>query len=278
MEIIIKDIVDGIAGQGVEEARMEAHDYYQILWFWQGVGNHHIDFSDEKLSPHKVFVVSPGQLYQFRPLTAAEGIVIQFDEGFFSYTADSLDTIIKYSVFNAFHRPPYYIIDDATGARLRGIANEIRREYRNKERFAHASYLYNLVKMFLVIIIRDGLRFDHKHIYNSSAAYVYFINFRKELDRNYRRYHTVQQYAAALGMSVKTLTNSVVQCCGQAPLKLINNRLIVEAERMLKSKPMLVKEIAYELGFDDDSYFVKFFKRQTGMLPSEFREMEQMNH
>ena len=64
----------------------------------------------------------------------------------------------------------------------------------------------------------------------------------------------------------------------EAPLKLINNRLIVEAKRMLKSKPMLVKERAYELGFDDDSYFVKFFKRQTGMLPSEFREMEQRNH
>ena len=46
----------------------------------------------------------------------------------------------------------------------------------------------------------------------------------------------------------------------------------------MKSKPMLVKEIAYELGFDDVSYFVKFFKRQTGMLPSEFREIQQMNH
>ena len=128
MEIIIKDISDGIAGQGMAEARMEAHDYYQILWFWQGVGSHHIDFSDEQVSPHKVFVVSPGQLYQFRPLTAAEGIVIQFEEGFFSHTADSLDTIIKYSVFNAFHRPPYYIIDDATGARLRDIADAFSRE------------------------------------------------------------------------------------------------------------------------------------------------------
>ncbi len=47
---------------------------------------------------------------------------------------------------------------------------------------------------------------------------------------------------------------------------------------MLKSKPMLIKEIAYELGFDDDSYFVKFFKRQTGLLPSEFKEMEKENH
>ena len=129
--------------------------------------------------------------------------------------------------------------------------------------------------MFLIIIIREGLRTDNKHIYNNSAAYQYFITFRKELDKNYRRYHTVQQYATALRMSSKTLTQRVIQYSGQSPLKLINNKLIVEAQRMLKSKPMLIKEIAYELGFDDDSYFVKFFKRQTGLLPSEFKEKEQ---
>ena len=278
MDIIIKDIPDNISGQDNSNVQIESCDYYQIMWFWHGVGSHHIDFNDEQVSPHKIFVVSPGQLYQFKPLVLPEGIIIQFDEGFFSHTADNLDTIIKYSVFNAFHRPPYYIIDNETGARLKGIANEICREYQNKDQFAHSSYLYNLVKMFLIVIIRDGLRVDHKHIYNNSAAYLYFINFRKELDKNYRRYHTVKQYATALGMSVKTLNNSSIQCSGHAPLKLINNRLVVEAKRMLKSKPMLIKEIAYELGFDDDSYFVKFFKRQTGLLPSEFKKMEKENH
>ncbi len=272
MDIIIKNIPDGIFEEGKPKPQTEAHNYYQILWFWQGVGCHHIDFNNEQVSPHKVFVVSPGQLYQFEPYITPEGIIIQFDESFFSQMANDIDTIMKYTVFNAFHRPPYYIIDNETGFRLRVIANEIRREYLNNEKFAHSSYLYNLVRMFLIIIVRDGLRYDHKHIFNNSTAYLYFINFRKELDKNYRRYHTVQQYATAMGMSVKTLTNSVVQCCGQTPLRLINNRLIVEAKRMLKSKPMLIKEIAYELGFEDDSYFVKFFKRQTGLLPSEFKE------
>ena len=278
MNIQIKNIPDCLTDLEEIESQLHAHDYYQLMWFWHGIGNHHIDFNDEQVSPYKVFVVSPGQLHQFKDLEDPEGIIIQFDESFFSHMDNNLDTIIKYSVFNAFHRPPYYVIDDETGMRLRGISNEIKRECQNKEKFAHENYLYNLVKMFLIIIMRDGLRADHKHIYSNSPAYLYFINFRKELDKNYKRYHTVQQYATALGMSVKTLTNSSVQCSGQTPLKLINNRLIVEAKRMLKSKPMLIKEIAYELGFDDDSYFVKFFKRQTGLLPSEFKEMEHKNH
>ena len=275
MEIQIKNIPDCLIDMEAMGNRLHSHDYYQLLWFWQGTGSHQIDFNDEEVSPQKVFVVSPAQLHQFKDLESPEGIIIQFDEGFFSKMDDNLDSIIKYSVFNTLHLSPYYLIDSETEERLKGIAAEMNREKSDVEKFAHDNYIYNLVKMFLIIIIRDGLRTDHKHIYNNSAAYQYFINFRKELDKNYKRYHTVQQYATALRMSAKTLTKRVLQYCGQSPLELINNRLIVEAQRMLKSKPMLIKEIAYELGFNDGSYFVKFFKRQTGLLPSEFKEKVQ---
>ena len=275
MEIQIKNIPDCLADLEAMESRLHSHDFYQLMWFWHGTGRHQIDFNDEEVSPNKVFVISSGQLHQFKDLESPEGIIIQFDEGFFSEMDDNLDSIIKYSVFNAFHLPPYYLIGSETWERLKGIAAEMNREKSDVEKFAHDSYIYSLVKMFLIVLIREGLRTDNKPIYNNSAAYQYFINFRKALDNNYRRYHTVQQYATALRMSSKTLTQRVIQYSGQSPLQLINNKLIVEAQRMLRSKPMLIKEIAYELGFDDDSYFVKFFKRQTGLLPSEFKEKEQ---
>ena len=275
MEIQIKNIPDCLVDMEAMESRLHSHDFYQLMWFWHGTGSHQIDFNDEEVSPNKVFVISSGQLHQFKDLESPEGIIIQFDEGFFSEMDDNLDSIIKYSVFNAFHLPPYYLIGSETWERLKGIAAEMNREKSDVEKFAHDSYIYSLVKMFLIVLIREGLRTDNKPIYNNSAAYQYFINFRKALDNNYRRYHTVQQYATALRMSSKTLTQRVIQYSGQSPLQLINNKLIVEAQRMLRSKPMLIKEIAYELGFDDDSYFVKFFKRQTGLLPSEFKEKEQ---
>lgn len=275
MEIQIKNIPDCLADLEAMESRLHSHDFYQLMWFWHGTGRHQIDFNDEEVSPNKVFVISSGQLHQFKDLESPEGIIIQFDEGFFSEMDDNLDSIIKYSVFNAFHLPPYYLIGSETWERLKGIAAEMNREKSDVEKFAHDSYIYSLVKMFLIVLIREGLRTDNKPIYNNSAAYQYFINFRKALDNNYRRYHTVQQYATALRMSSKTLTQRVIQYSGQSPLQLINNKLIVEAQRMLKSKPMLIKEIAYELGFDDASYFVKFFKRQTGLLPSEFKEKVQ---
>ncbi len=274
MSIIIKKIPDCLTSQGCGEQTIHSHDYYQLMWFWHGTGCHHIDFKDEQLTPDKIFVVSPGQLHNFKPCLKCEGIIIQFDESFFSTEANNLEIIIKYSVFNAFHRPPYYLINKSTGERLRGIAEEILREQDDNGKFLHDHYIHDLVNMFLIILIREGMRDDHQHIYNNSAAFMYFIKFRKELDTSYQKYHTTQQYARALGISVKTLTNSTIQCCGQTPLKLINNRLTVEAKRMLISTPKLIKEIAYNLGFEDDSYFVKFFKRQVGLLPTEYRDKE----
>jgi len=259
------------------ESTLHAHDYYQLMWFWKGTGCHHIDFADEELQAGRIFVVSPGQPHQFKPCENTEGIIIQFDDSFFSQEGHKLENIIKYSVFNVFDRPPYYIIGEQTANRLHGIAEEMIRESTDDGNFGHIDYIHNLVKMFLIILIREGLRNDHEHLYGTTAAYTNFINFRKELDRNYRRYHSVQQYASELGMSVKTLSNSTLQCSGQSPLKLINNRLIVEAKRMLMSTPKLVKEIAYELGFEDDSYFVKFFRREVGILPTVFREQEREN-
>ena len=76
-----------------------------------------------------------------------------------------------------------------------------------------------------------------------------------------------------LNVSVKTLSNSVSDCSGRTPLAFINDRVILEAKRLLHFSSMMVKEVGFYLGFDDPSYFVKFFKRQTGFLPSDFQSV-----
>ena len=83
--------------------------------------------------------------------------------------------------------------------------------------------------------------------------------------------HTVKEYANHLNVSVKTLTNSVDASSCSTPLKIINDKSILEAKRQLCYTDLKIKEIAFRLGFDEPSYFLKFFKRQTGILPAEFR-------
>lgn len=55
------------------------------------------------------------------------------------------------------------------------------------------------------------------------------------------------------------------------PLEIIDGRIVLEAKRLLRYTPMRIKEIATELGFDDPSYFNKFFKKRVGMTPTDFK-------
>ena len=99
------------------------------------------------------------------------------------------------------------------------------------------------------------------------------MKVRQLIEKNYRKVHTVSEYARMLGVSTKTLTNCSFDSSHKTPLQLINARLTLEAKRLLRFTDMSSKEVAYHIGFEDPSYFVKFFKRQTSLSPLEFREV-----
>ena len=109
-------------------------------------------------------------------------------------------------------------------------------------------------------------------------AQALFLQFRKLVEKEYRKLHTVQEYAERLNVAVRTLNKCVNDCSKMSPLAFVNNRIVLEAKRMVRYSNMMFKEIALELGFEEPSYFVKFFKRQTGYLPSDFRELSEVTH
>ena len=158
------------------------------------------------------------------------------------------------------------------GKRLAYITEEMETESRNINTFAHKDYLKYLVKMFLIYIQRIGQRGTGIPLCINNSSNRTFVQFRQTLEHHYRHIHTVKEYANYLNVSTKTLTNCVYESSHSTPLKIINDRVILEAKRQLLHSSLKIKEIAFYLGFEDPSYFVKFFKRQTGYLPAEFRE------
>jgi AraC family transcriptional regulator, transcriptional activator of pobA len=97
-------------------------------------------------------------------------------------------------------------------------------------------------------------------------------NFSLFLEANFRKEHEVKFYAAALNKSPKTLANFFALCQEPSPLKVIHNRIILEAKRYLHYTDKTSKEIAYELGFENPEHFSRFFKLNTGKNISAFRK------
>lgn len=101
--------------------------------------------------------------------------------------------------------------------------------------------------------------------------------FRGLVDRDFRRQHSVQAYAEALGMTAGQLSRLCREVLGMSALGVINARILHEAQRELVYTSLPVKLLAAELGFDDDAYFSRFFRKHAGASPKEFRAMALRN-
>ena len=94
------------------------------------------------------------------------------------------------------------------------------------------------------------------------------------VDTHFREEHSVSFYADLLNKSPKTLSNSFAKL-GKSPVKIIHERVILEAKRMLLYTEKSAKEIAFEIGFEDPSHLSRMFKRHTGISPSAFKSKSQ---
>ena len=248
------------------------HEFYQIIWFRRGHGTHMVDFVDYPVTDNTIFFIAPGQIHAFDHNTDYNGVVIHFNASFMADEDSSESVFIKYNVFNAYDSLPFCKITADEELRLLNIVREMNREYALTGAFAHKDYMQYLLRLFLIRVQRSGERKEMPKLYVTSVANRTFVRFRQLLEQNYCNVHTVQEYADLLNVSARTLTKYVQQSAHRSPLQIINDRIVLEAKRQLQNSMMSVKEIGYQLGFEDPSYFVKFFKRMTGKMPTELRK------
>jgi len=104
-----------------------------------------------------------------------------------------------------------------------------------------------------------------------SADTILIKKFQAEIDEHYKQLHEVGDYASRLNISSGHLSEMVKNQSGKPAIKHIHERLILESRRLLIHTTDSLKEIAFELGFSDASYFNRFFKRETGETPAGYR-------
>jgi AraC family transcriptional activator of pobA len=112
-----------------------------------------------------------------------------------------------------------------------------------------------------------------------SAEHILLKNFQTKINECFRQFHEVGDYASLLNISAGHFSEVVKMQSGKPAIKHIHERLVMEARRLLFHTSNPLKEIAYDLGFSDASYFNRFFKRETGVTPAEYRnEIRKMYH
>ncbi len=93
------------------------------------------------------------------------------------------------------------------------------------------------------------------------------------VEKHFKSLHKVKDYAQLLYKSPKTLSNLFSKLIQKSPLEIINERIILEAKRLLLHSDLTTNEIAMELGYKESSHFSKFFKKHTGQNPKSFKSI-----
>lgn len=97
-------------------------------------------------------------------------------------------------------------------------------------------------------------------------------DFKKSIEFNLKKSHSPAFYSIDIGVAESKLSAITKEIYGLSPKKIINEGIILKAKKLLAENELIIKEISEELGFTDAPHFVKFFKKETGMTPSQFKE------
>ncbi len=255
---------------GALAASPHSHSYYQIIWFFEEGGIHTVDFKIFDIKAHTILFIAKDQVHAFDENLEVNGWLIHFNESFFMHS--DVDIFLKYNIFNS-NQNPCYSIDAATAEIGTSYILLMQEELNKKGYFGYEEVIRFLLKSLLITMERIHQKDAHKTMEMSNAYELQFYKFKELVEEHYGNHCTVSAYAEALNVSSKTLTTITKTIVGKTPAAIISERLILEAQRLLRYTTLQIGEIAFRLGFEDASYFIKFFKRYMNDSPNKFRKV-----
>ncbi|MGF7231681.1 helix-turn-helix domain-containing protein [Arachidicoccus sp.] len=195
----------------------------------------------------------------------------QFNREFYCIVDHDAEVGCVGFLFYGIHNPMFIVLNKKELKELSDIERSFSDEINVEDSF-QGEMLRSLLKRLIIKITRTAQKQVKSYDKFSNEKMDLIRNFSLFLEGNFRKEHAVKFYAAALNKSPKTLSNFFAMCHEPSPVKVIHNRIILEAKRYLHYTDKTSKEIAYELGFENPEHFSRFFKSNTGKNISAFRK------
>lgn len=246
----------------------EQIDTYSIYWITEGSGVYHIDFESYEFDGNVLFFLSPGQVFSVESEKIKSAYQLSFVPDFYCIQTHDKEISCNGVLFNNVYETPLVKPCPKDTQRLDFILQNLIEEFNMSEAAQH-DMLQSYLKQFIIHSVR--MKKEHHSLKEASETKL-FKDFSVLVDQNFRKLHSVTDYAQRLGVSPKSLTKHFQKIGIQTPSDYIKQRLITEAKRQLIYSGETVKQIAYDLGFNDAAYFTRFFKKIELQSPLQFKK------
>lgn len=257
--------VEAIADRsGPRRWRISSHRHkalHQIFWIADGGGVASIDGLERRIGPNTMINIPAGIVHGFRFATKTLGAVVTIPLDIFEPLRAEIDPaglLTGPSFRRDVGEPP-----DMLDALFRERGEQ--RPYRSA---ALRAYIGLLIAWYARQIAGS---FDASQQGKGAGALI-FARFQAAVEERFTTEHRIAAYAEALNVSLSHLSRLSRQFRGQPASRVLRNRQMLEARRLLAYTQMNVSDIAYRLGFSDPAYFARVFSMQEGHSPRDFRK------
>lgn len=243
------------------------HNFYEILWIRKGTCKHIIDDHTTDLSSDIIFFMSPGQVHLFEEYESVKGDCILFTEEFFILHFTNKEALQKLSFLNNSYRQPGIELNRETKLLLEPVLRLMYAE------FARTDYSKIALSSLLYVFLNSIQRSYHyqNEMPNILGQVETLTRFKTMVDTSFKEERAVSFYASQLFITSHQLNKIIKKVTGSTPGEIIQNRVLLEAKRMLVHTQLPIGQIAELLGFNDFSYFSRHFKKHTHLSPDKYR-------
>jgi len=248
-------------------------NYYTIIWVQKGKGQVKVDFSEYDFTENQLLAFAPYQPFMLSTNEPIEGVVIHFHPDFFCIMKHHDEVACNGVLFNNIYEPPYVQIDEVAKATFNMVLEQMKVEMQNPA-LAQYELVVSYLKIFLITASRLKKEQQPKESLQAEENSAPFVlqNLKNFIELHFKTKHSASDYADLLHITPKALAKITKNHFNRTLTNLIAERIIIEAKRELYLTNKPVKEIAYELGYDDEHYFSRFFKNNAEVSPQMYRD------
>ena len=246
------------------------HDFFEVLYLLKGSGYHVIDTNKYEIKPPCVFFMSPGQAHKLELSNDIEGFIFIFTADFYLLNRSNQNTLIEFPFFYTIHQDnPPLLLENENDIRFleslfrQGIAEISDAVESNNE----------MLRSILDLILTTcAARYQvTENLLNKGKGQILVKRFFHLVEENHQKNLSMSDYSGMIGITPNHLTQTVKSLTGKTSSQIIKAKQLLEIKRLLVHTNLSISEIANQLNFEDQSYFTKFFKRETGFTPVQFR-------
>lgn len=243
---------------------------YSVI-VWKGSGFFSVDEINYAYKGYNILFLSPYQKLKLFSETGENISILLFHGDYYCIEYHKEEVACNGLLFNNIYLNPAIELSKESYEYILGLFNHIKKEESEQHPFSE-SIIKTYIQLILALASKQKSNIDHNITSNGKLVNKNAAKFQKLLETHYKNEKELSFYSDKLSITNNTLSKAVKKEFNKTPTRLINERIILESKKLLHLTYRSVKEIASELGFTDEFYFSRYFKKSVGCSPKNYRK------